>query len=110
MLDAAHKILKSMPRPLGSKNKNTTEQIDRVKRILSALDETLTDDLTKLSPAERVRLWASMQEFVMPKYARIIPPSPPTEPMDIKISFVGKRLKTSEDEPDTYEIEDFTGM
>lgn len=88
-----------MARPKGSKNKNTSEQIDRIKRILSALDETLSDDIEKLTPSERVRLWASMQEFITPKYARMTLPPEPIEPSEVKVVFVGRTedLRTSED-------------
>ena len=57
-------------RPKGSKNKHTKEIIDRVKKVLDLLGETLEDDIKKLKPAERARMWESLQEYVRPKLQR----------------------------------------
>ena len=57
-------------RPKGSKNKHTKDIIDRVKRVLDLLEETLEDDIKKLRPSERARMWESLQEYVRPKLQR----------------------------------------
>lgn len=57
-------------RPKGSKNKRTKDIFDRVKKVLDLLEETLEDDIKKLKPAERARMWESLQEYVRPKLQR----------------------------------------
>lgn len=57
-------------RPKGSRNKKTAEHEERIKRILSLLDERLHEDIEELTPSERIRLYASLCEFVIPKLAR----------------------------------------
>lgn len=46
------------------------EEEQRIKRILSALEERLHEDIAQLTPSERVRLYASLCEYVTPKLAR----------------------------------------
>ncbi|MEI7727053.1 MAG: hypothetical protein WCK09_18225 [Bacteroidota bacterium] len=58
-------------RPKGVKNRITREIQEKVEWALEILDTTLEEDLKKMRPAERVRLWADMQEYIRPKLHRV---------------------------------------
>ena len=58
-------------RPKGVKNKITRETKERVEWVLELLDEYVEDDIKKMKPPERVRLWADLQEYVRPKLQRM---------------------------------------
>lgn len=58
-------------RPKGVKNKITRETKERVEWVLELLDENVEDDIKKMKPPERVRLWADLQEYVRPKLQRM---------------------------------------
>lgn len=56
----------------GQSNKKTIEQKARAERVLSIIDiDHLKKDIKALYPAERMRLYASMMEFVAPKLQRV---------------------------------------
>lgn len=57
-------------RPKGVKNKITREIQAKVEWVLGLLDETAEEDLKKMKPQERIRLWADLQEFIRPKLQR----------------------------------------
>src|SRR5689334_17567938 len=63
--------------------KNPTAQaataVQRIEKILDQLEEKLPEDLEKLGPAERVRLWRDLQEFIRPKLGRTELPGEPGE-------------------------------
>jgi hypothetical protein len=58
-------------RPKGASNKITREQKERVEWVLEVLDTNVEDDIKKMSPTERVKLWADLQEYVRPKLQRV---------------------------------------
>lgn len=68
----------------GTKNKKTIESIKRVEYVLSLLEPKLKDDIKKLEPVERVKLWNDLQEYVRPKLSRT--ELAPGEGMDMAIN------------------------
>jgi hypothetical protein len=54
----------------GQPNHKTKEKKDRVEWVLGLLEETLEQDVKKLTPAERARYHATMLEYAVPKLAR----------------------------------------
>jgi hypothetical protein len=58
-------------RPKGAKNKISREIQEKVEWALEILDSTFEEDVKKMRPAERVRLWADMQEYIRPKLQRV---------------------------------------
>jgi hypothetical protein len=64
--------VKSGGRKKGSLNKKTQEQKNRAERVLNIIDKKyLAKDITLLTSAQRMQLYASMMEFVSPKLQRI---------------------------------------
>lgn len=57
-------------RKKGSINKVTAECRQRIEFVLGLLDENIEKDIKAIGEVERVKLWASLQEFVRPKLAR----------------------------------------
>jgi hypothetical protein len=39
--------------------------------VLELLDETVEEDLKKMKPPDRIRLWADLQEYIRPKLQRV---------------------------------------
>jgi hypothetical protein len=74
-------------KPKGARNKITSEQKERVEKVLSLLDETLEEDIEKMRSKERVELWASLQEFIRPKLQRMNVDIAPQEDKITKITF-----------------------
>ncbi len=58
-------------KPKGAINKITREQKEKVEWVLGLLDETVQEDLRKMKPPERIRLWADLQEYIRPKLQRV---------------------------------------
>jgi hypothetical protein len=58
-------------RPKGIKNKITREIQAKVEWVLELLDETVEEDLKKMKPPDRIRLWADLQEYIRPKLQRV---------------------------------------
>jgi hypothetical protein len=58
-------------RPKGVKNKITREIQAKVEWVLELLDETAEEDLKKMKPQERIKLWAELQEYIRPKLQRV---------------------------------------
>ena len=58
-------------RPKGVKNKITREIQSKVEWVLGLLDETAEEDLKKMKPPERIKLWADLQEYIRPKLQRV---------------------------------------
>jgi hypothetical protein len=58
-------------RPKGVKNKISREIQEKIEWALEILDSTFEEDVKKMRPAERVRLWADMQEYIRPKLQRV---------------------------------------
>jgi hypothetical protein len=83
-------------RPKGAQNKLTREIKERVERVLELLDNELEADLLKLRPAERVKLWADLQEYVRPKLQRMNLDLSPADDKISKITF--EVVKTGKDE------------
>ena len=61
----------SKGRPKGGKNKKTTENKERINKVLSYIDDKyLIEDIDKLTSSERVKTYISLMEYIMPKLAR----------------------------------------
>lgn len=58
-------------KPKGARNKITREIQAKVEWVLELLDETVEDDLKKMKPPDRIRLWADLQEYIRPKLQRV---------------------------------------
>ena len=58
-------------KPKGVKNKITREQKEKVEWVLGLLDENVEEDLKRMKPPERIRLWADLQEYIRPKLQRV---------------------------------------
>ena len=58
-------------RPKGVKNKITREIQAKVEWVLELLDETVEEDLKKMKPPERIKLWSELQEYIRPKLQRV---------------------------------------
>ncbi len=74
-------------KPRGAKNKVTSEQKERIEKVLEMLDETLDEDLLKMKSKERVDLWAALQEYIRPKLQRTQVEVESTEEQVTKITF-----------------------
>jgi hypothetical protein len=58
-------------RPAGSPNKTTTRTKEYLLAISEELENTLLDDLQELHPLDRVKIWLSLQEYLLPKLGRM---------------------------------------
>lgn len=58
-------------KPKGAKNKITREIQAKVEWVLGLLDETVEEDLKKMKPPERIKLWSELQEYIRPKLQRV---------------------------------------
>lgn len=58
-------------RAKGTLNKKTTEEIDRASRVLHLIEsQYLEKDIKKLTPGQRMQLYADMMEYKVPKLSR----------------------------------------
>lgn len=57
-------------RPAGSPNKTTAKTKEYLLAISAELENTLLDDLQELQPLDRVKIWLSLQEYLLPKLSR----------------------------------------
>lgn len=63
--------VKSGGREKGSRNKKTADVLDRADRVLTLIEsDYLEDDIAKLSPNQRMQLYADMMEYKAPKLQR----------------------------------------
>jgi hypothetical protein len=60
----------SSGRPAGSPNKTTTRTKEFISNISAELETTILDDLQELQPLDRVKIWLSLQEYLIPKLTR----------------------------------------
>ena len=74
-------------RPKGVKNKITREIQAKVEWVLELLDETVEEDLKKMRPPERIKLWADLQEYIRPKLQRVNLDVGPEDKTITKITF-----------------------
>jgi len=58
-------------KPKGATNKITREIQAKVEWVLELLDETVEEDLRKMKPPDRIKLWADLQEYIRPKLQRV---------------------------------------
>ena len=72
---------------MGSCNKITTDQKERIEWVLELLDETLEDSIRKLKPKDQVDLWMNLQEYIRPKLQRMNLDIAPPEDKVTKITF-----------------------
>lgn len=55
----------------GTPNKKTAEEIDRASRVLHLIETRyLEKDIKKLTPGQRMQLYADMMEYKVPKLSR----------------------------------------
>ena len=54
----------------GVKDAFTKKSMERIRKVLDQLEETLTEDIQSLPKHQRVRLWFELQEYVNPKLQR----------------------------------------
>lgn len=78
-------------RTRGIPNKATAAIKERIEQVLTALDETLADDLKALGPQQRIELWAKLQEFIRPKLSRTALAGDPDGPVRgvVQVELVG---------------------
>jgi hypothetical protein len=86
-------------RPKGVKNKITREIQAKVEWVLEMLDETIEDDLQKMKPPERVKLWTDLQEYIRPKLQRVNLDVGPEDKEITRITFEVVSAAGSGDEP-----------
>lgn len=58
-------------RPAGSPNKTTTKTKEFIYNICAELETTIIEDIEVLQPIERVKIWLSLQEYLIPKLGRM---------------------------------------
>jgi hypothetical protein len=80
-------------RPKGRKNKFSRLLKERVEEMLEKWDEFLENDLEKMRPGERMRLWFDMQEYIRPKQQRVSMDIEPGDKAITKIVFEVKEAK-----------------
>ena len=74
-------------KPKGAVNKTTAEEKQRIEWVLTLLDKSLEENLSKLKPKEQVELWLNLQEFVRPKLQRMNLDLGPADDKISKITF-----------------------
>jgi hypothetical protein len=57
-------------RPKNSQNKTTSKIKEYLQSIAEHIEGDLMSDIDCLSPSERIKLWLSLQEFLIPKLSR----------------------------------------
>ena len=58
-------------RPPGTPNKTTAQIKDFLQSVSEHLETDLISDIDVLNPIERVKLWLSIQEYLLPKLGRM---------------------------------------
>lgn len=58
-------------RPPGTPNKTTAQIKDYLQTVSEYLETELMSDIDVLNPIERVKLWLSIQEYLLPKLGRM---------------------------------------
>jgi len=58
-------------RPKGSQNKTTAQIKDFLQSVSEHIETDLMSDIEVLTPIERVKLWLSIQEYLIPKLGRM---------------------------------------
>jgi hypothetical protein len=58
-------------RPPGAANKTTAQIKDYLQTVSEYLETDLISDIEVLNPIERVKLWLSIQEYLIPKLGRM---------------------------------------
>lgn len=63
--------VKTGGRVKGTPNKRTAEEVDRANRVLDLIEtQYLEADIEKLTPGQRMQLYADMMEYKVPKLSR----------------------------------------
>ena len=57
-------------RPPGTPNKTTAQMKEYLQTVSEYLERDLMSDIDVLNPIERVKLWLTIQEFLIPKLSR----------------------------------------
>jgi hypothetical protein len=73
-------------RPPGAANKTTAQIKDYLQTVSEYLETELMSDIDVLNPIERVKLWLSIQEYLIPKLGRMQISDSDNE-VNIKISY-----------------------
>lgn len=80
--------IKTGGRRKGSLNKKTLEEIDRAGRVLDIIESKyLEKDITKLTPNQRMMLYADMMEYKAPKLSRMTVAGDKDSPIEMKIGY-----------------------
>lgn len=58
-------------RPPGAANKTTAQIKDFLQSVSEHIETDLMSDIEVLTPIERVKLWLSIQEYLIPKLGRM---------------------------------------
>ena len=58
-------------RPKGSPNKATSKAREFLQSVSDELAVNLLDDLKDVQPLERIKVWLSLQEYLLPKLSRL---------------------------------------
>lgn len=76
-------------RPPGSPNKITATTKEFLQMLSEELRETILEDIAVLEPIDRVKVFIQLQEFLIPKLARIqdLENSKGEEPLNINIIY-----------------------
>jgi hypothetical protein len=76
-------------RPPGSPNKVTATAKEFLQMLSDELRDTILNDLSQLEPLDRVKVFIQLQEFLLPKLARVqnIDQTLEKEPLEIKIIY-----------------------
>jgi hypothetical protein len=57
-------------RPKGSPNKVTAQTREFLEHVIQHLNMNLLNDIQELSASDRVKVWLSLQEYILPKLSR----------------------------------------
>ena len=82
-------------RPKGAVNRVSPLQKVLIDEVLTALSESLLQDIATMKPKEKVELWKDLQEFIQPKLQRVAMDMGPKEDKITKITF--EVVKAGED-------------
>jgi hypothetical protein len=74
-------------RPSGSQNKTTNQIKEYLQIITNHIEKDIISDIDCLTPAERIKLWLSLQEYFIPKLAKQIT-SDSDNTIDVKINYI----------------------
>lgn len=81
-------------RKKGTPNRKTAEEIDRAGRVLALIESKyLTKDIGKLTPNQRMMLYADMMEYKAPKLSRTTVVGDPDNPIAMHVELSKSDIK-----------------